>query len=780
MKLFSELKRRNVLRMAAFYLAAAWLLMQVVDVLEGPLPLPDWIGGAVLAVLAVGFPIALIVSWFWDITPEGVVRDADLPEGQPSIAASGRRTDFVIIAMLAAAVLLLLVWDPPTSGDDAITVLPFESMSGPDEAPFSEGVSIELQTLLAQLRKFKVKLPPEKDILSRFSDVPTLAREMNVRWVLKGSVRRAESRVRISAQLIDADDDSAIAWSNVFDRDLSAANLFAIQTEIARKIASELRIVFDESAEQRLAAPPTQNTEAYSAYLLGRQRLTDGTVAAVADAVEQFALAIELDPQFANAYSGLADACFTYRGVSGAQSNEHCPSSSAGREQLARKALELDPESGEAWISLGHEMRLQAIPTPERVRNEGWPKIREELQEAVAAVEHGLELDPTLSHGYAWLADNLIWYHVYPDPPFGWIKAWQSGRWETVLDRGLEVDPLSLGLHRRKVWYPVRVGSKDEAMWHARRIIEIAPDSPRGYEVVGGLEWDLNGRVDESVHWWSKTMAIDPQDPTFPGDISDAYAMLGDPDMALAYLDLAKALSAPGNPSILEDQIRIQLVAGRVDARQVADMLASLSESQSTNDFMPSLGLRVFVDLALGRPEDALARIETFSPRGPGWRGGDYEVAHQCLDASEIPEELPHCPDALVRVYQELGDHEAAQALSDAIVRRGQSMVDSIPNYDVWNWGFAGSLATAGRTDEALDMLENLVASGWRREGRFWLCCNVAYDAIRDHSRFRAIAATIEADMAQQLENVRDMQRRGEVPTLEEVRALIASIQENG
>jgi TolB-like protein len=778
-KLFSELQRRNVLRMAAFYVAAAWLVMQVVDVLEDPLSLPDWIGGAVLAVLAVGFPIALIVSWFWDITPEGVVRDADLPEGQPSIAASGRRTDFVIIAMLAAAVLLLLFWDPPTSGDDAITVLPFESMTGPDEAPFSEGVSIELQTLLAQLRKFKVKLPPEKEILSRFSDVPTLAREMNVRWVLKGSVRRAESRVRISAQLIDVADDSAIAWSNVFDRDLSAANLFAIQAEIARKIAGELRVVVDESEEQRLAAPPTQNTEAYSAYLLGRQRLTDGKVAAVADAVEQFALAIELDPQFANAYSGLADACFTYRRVSGGQSNEHCPSSSAGREQLARKALELDPESGEAWISLGRSIWEQAIPTPQRVRDKGLPKIREEFNEAVAAFEHGLELNPTLSYGYGQLARNLIWLHVYPEVPSGWIKAWQSGRWEEILDKGLEADPLSVELHGKKTWYPIWVRSKDEAMWHARRMIEIAPDSPSGYSAVGSLEWYLNGRVDESIRWTSKAVAIDPQSPSFPQEISSAYATLGDPDMALAYLDLAKALSAPGNQSILEDQIWIQLVTGQVDAHEVADMLASLSESESTIDFVPSLELRIFVDLAIGRPEDVLARIKTFSPSGPGFRGGDYEVALRCMEANKIPEDLPGCSSDFVRIYQELGDHEAAQALSDAIVRQEKLWVEGVPLADAYKFGYARSLATAGRTDEALDMLENLVASG-SRESRRWLCCDVSFDAIRDHPRFRAMVDTIEADMEQQLENVREMQRRGEVPTLDEVRALIASIQEDG
>jgi hypothetical protein len=143
-----------------------------------------------------------------------------------------------------------------------------------------------------------------------------------------------------------------------------------------------------------------------------------------------------------------------------------------------------------------------------------------------------------------------------------------------------------------------------------------------------------------------------------------------------------------------------------------------------------------------------------------------------------------NCPADLVRVYQKLGDHRAEQALSDAILRRGQFFVDEYPV--VWHQLYhAGALATAGRTDAALDVLENLVSSGWRGDNynkhlSFILCCDVVFDAIRDHERFQAIAATIKADMVQQLENVREIERRGEIPTLEEVNALIASAQESG
>ena len=171
--------------------------------------------------------------------------------------------------------------------------------------------------------------------------------------------------------------------------------------------------------------------------------------------------------------------------------------------------------------------------------------------------------------------------------------------------------------------------------------------------------------------------------------------------------------------------------------------------------------LAVFVDLAVGRPGDALARMESYSP--------------ECPDPKNFSR-TENCPIELVRIYQELGDHESEQALGDAIVRRHRLLEDESPVPVVW-WELngAGALAAVGQTDSALDLLENLVSSGWRgdydNDMRFVLCCDVSFDAIRDHDRFRAIIATIEADMARQLENVRAMERKGELPTLEEVRA---------
>jgi len=760
MRVFPELRRRNVLRMAVLYAVAAWLVLQVAEVLIGLGVLPEHTGRWVLVGLAVGFPFALIFSWFFEITPEGLSLEKDVPAGQSITRATGRRMDFVIIAILAAG-LILFAWDkwwPRGPQALSIAVLPFENMSAdPDQEYFSDGISEEILNLLAQIQPLKVIARTSSfSFKGKEVDIATMAQQLNVGHVLEGSVRRSGDRVRITAQLIDVKDSSHL-WSQTFDRDYDAKNLFNIQSEIARAITDRLRMTLTGEDEQRLAKVPTKNTEAYAAYLLGRQRLTDRKVDQLADAVEQFARAIELDPQFAGAYSGLVDACNLFVAYSGGHNHEQCPPSPAGREQLARKALELDPESGEAWTSLGEAIWEQADGSSLESR----PKFLE----AIAALDRGLALNPTLSQGYHWLAVVHQFIVVYPDPPRGWIEAWQAGVWESIYDKGLEVDPLSINLHKMKALYPLISKSKEEAIWHGHRLVEIAPDSPRGYEALGEQAWGLKGRIDESIRWLSEGAEIDPQQPEFPKSMGRAYSALGDPEMALAYFDLARALTASDNKSaqdqMLVEQAVIRLVSGNEDGAQVSELQAPPIESTSFRN----LGFGVFIDLATGKPANALARVETIRPK--------------CLAAKSPPEEyFGLCPTELVRVYQELGDYVTAQALGDANVQVSKLWFDGYPD-DGARLNHAGELATAGRTDEALDVLEKLFSSGYRGNYdyflRFTLYFDVSFDAIRDDPRFQALVATIEADMAQQLEDVREMQRRGEVPTLDELKARIAS-----
>jgi len=758
MRVFSELKRRNVLRMAVLYVVAAWLVMQVAEVLIGLGAFPEHTGRWVLVALAIGFPVALIFSWFFEITPEGLSLEKDVPQGQSITQATGRRMDFVIIAILSAGLILFAYdkWWPRGPEQLSIAVLPFANMStDPEQDYFSDGISEEILNLLAQIQPLKVIARTSSfSFKGKEVDIATMAQQLHVRHILEGSVRKAGNRVRITAQLIDAQDSTHL-WSQTFDRDYSAENLFFIQSEIARTITDRLRMTLTGEDEQRLTNVPTKNTEAYAAYLLGRQRLTDRKVDGLADAVTQFARAIELDPQFAGAYSGLVDACYLYDPYSGGQNIELCPPAGAEREQLARKALELDPESGEAWISLGAAIKEQADGTLESM-----PKLRE----AIAAYERGLELNPTLSQGYHWLGHAHQYIFLYPDPPRGWIEAWKAGVWESFYDRGLEIDPLSIPLHMMKSFYPLVSKSKEEAIRHGHRLIEIAPDSPRGYETLADRAWELKGRIDESIRWTNKARETDPKQYVFPLMMGRAYSALGDVDMALAYFDLLKGFAAPDNQTfqdgLLVEQAIIRLVSGERSAPQVSEVPALPTRATS----WVARHFRIFADLTMGKPAEALAQIEV------NFLG--------CSTSDPIEEQIEHCPNELVRVYQALGSNTAAQDLADGLVRTWKIWADEYPD----NGGrtdYVGTLTIAGRTDEALDLLENLVSSGWRGDSnrclRYMLYFDVNFDAIRDDERFQAIVTTIEADMAQQLESVHEMQRRGEVPTLEELQAEIAT-----
>jgi len=194
-----------------------------------------------------------------------------------------------------------------------IAVLPFADLSPDgDQEYFSDGISEELLNILAQIESLKVIARHSSfSFKGQNVDIPTIAAKLDVSYLLEGSVRRSGDRVRITAQLIDATDSSHL-WSEAYDREYSAENLIEIQCEIARAITGQLRMKLTGEDEERLTRVPTDSTEAYAAYLLGRERLKNRKVAELAEAVQQFALSIELDPQFAAAYAGLADACALY------------------------------------------------------------------------------------------------------------------------------------------------------------------------------------------------------------------------------------------------------------------------------------------------------------------------------------------------------------------------------------------------------------------------------------------------------------------------------------
>lgn len=362
MSLLAELKRRNVVRVAVLYVITAWVVLQLADVLVGVLDLPHWAGRLVLALLALGLPIALVFAWVYEITPQGLRRQRDLPRGRSAAAATRRKLDIGIGVVAVTAILLILVDRlipehavPPASGGAAtlaavearsIAVLPFADMSQEkDQEYFADGLSEELMSLLARVEDLRViGRTSAFQFKGRREDLRTIGRTLGVAHILDGSVRKSGRNLRITAQLIRAADGSQL-WSATYNRELR--EIFALQGEIADAVVAALRL--------RLAAPDSlpgragRDFEAYDQYLLGKYQLDLRTPESLDAALAHFQAALARDPRDALAWVGLAE---TYSARAGHSSQMPLQEGYERARDAVERALGLDPALAAAYATL--------------------------------------------------------------------------------------------------------------------------------------------------------------------------------------------------------------------------------------------------------------------------------------------------------------------------------------------------------------------------------------------------------------------------------------------
>jgi TolB-like protein/Tfp pilus assembly protein PilF len=375
----AELKRRNVIRVAVFYLAASWLVLQVTDVLSSLLALPKAVGHFMVVLVAIGLPVALAVAWVYELTPEGLRRDTEQELDPAARKLVARKLNLITIAIALLAIAAVLVdrylpereaataqgasTPPAVAGDaqKAIAVLPFVNQSSdPEQEYFSDGVAEEILNLLGRVEGLRVT-----SRTSAFSfkgqqvSLPEIAAKLGVGYLIEGSVRRADDRIRVSARLIDVGADRQL-WSQDYERRLD--DVFAIQSEVAAEVAKALKIAMGAEEFASIGRAPTGNLDAWQRFLRSRQLLRDRRT--ISDLQEALALAegaIELDPDFARAHSlralilllrplwGSGKIEFEMQRASGATAEQierlEADWSEAMRE--ASLALQLDPKLGE-------------------------------------------------------------------------------------------------------------------------------------------------------------------------------------------------------------------------------------------------------------------------------------------------------------------------------------------------------------------------------------------------------------------------------------------------
>ena len=414
MSLFAELKRRNVFRVGIAYLVAAWLLLQLTDVLTELLELGPEVGKIVIVLLIVGFVPALIFAWAFEMTPDGVKREKDVDRSQSVTPQTGRTLDRAIIAMLvlvaayfiyearfmqrsepaaqseAAAVTPTAPSESPATAPAepvsaptasreraSIVVLPFVNMSAdPEQEYFSDGLSEEILNALAGIENLRV-ISRTSAFAFKGKDlgIPEIARQLDVSHVLEGSVRTAGDSVRITAQLIEVDSDSHL-WSEAYSRKLE--NIFEIQEEISRAIAGQLQV---RLAGDAAPARPTENLAAYQLYLRGRALYQGRGVEQLHSAVRLLQQALELDPGFAAAEANLAAAAMVLSYNLDEGFIEYRELSAAAAE----RALALDPDNGLA-----------------RAVNGLMASSRLDFELAISELDRAIALNPNESNSLLW------------------------------------------------------------------------------------------------------------------------------------------------------------------------------------------------------------------------------------------------------------------------------------------------------------------------------------------------------------------------------------------
>ncbi len=351
MSFIKELKRRNVIRVAIAYAIVAWVLIEVTSTVFPILSLPDWSVILVTAILLIGFPVALILAWAFELTPEGIKPEKEVDRSESITHVTGRKLDFVIIAVLVLAVVVfavdrfILESDTGPEGvtnevQPSVAVLPFADMSpDKDQEYFSDGIAEELLNQLTKLRGLHVAGRTSSfSFKNKNEDLRVIGEKLNVAHIVEGSVRKAGNRVRITVQLVKASDGYHL-WSQTYDRDLN--DIFAIQEETAKAVANALSITLGVG-EGDLGVGGTRNFEAYDAYLAGVALVNQLGRESYSRAIVQFEKAVALDPEFANAWGTLAS---TYQFAADIYISERAPEFSKKSEAAAFRAIELAPEA---------------------------------------------------------------------------------------------------------------------------------------------------------------------------------------------------------------------------------------------------------------------------------------------------------------------------------------------------------------------------------------------------------------------------------------------------
>jgi TolB-like protein/Tfp pilus assembly protein PilF len=731
----AELRRRNVLRVAAAYALVAWIIIEAGSVLLPTFGASQAVFQVYVIVVAIGFFVSVVLAWIFEITPEGVKRDRNIDQRDQANARSKSPMNYLIIGLLALALGVSITFNVTgvRNGEapveqtfeekPAIAVLPFTSLSNePDNAVFADGIHGDILTQLANIGSCKViSRSSVMEYRNTTKNVRQIGDELDVGSVLQGSVQRVGDNVRINVQLVDAKNDVNI-WARTYDRQLTAENIFDIQTEISGAIADALETTLTPAEQVRMATKPTSDLRAYSAYVSGRDDLSLRRLETLRSAREHFRQAIEYDPGYAAAYAGLAESVLLLE-------NNHQALPQAEAFAIVRanlqKALELDPDLADAYAVKG------------LLESKVWQQTRvgQGNVEAEAAFRRAIELNPNHASAYMW---------------FAMLRDGEERDEEAIelFQRSMELDPLGrIPFTNLPMLYAQR-GQSDEAIRLWLKAMQVHPEWPMPQlylaQHLAGL-----GRLDESMAWIEQASAL-ADDPVVDLFTVRLYVAFGDTEKAV---ELLKTLPAEHQLARYMDGLVLLLNFDFQGALDYFSAIAASEEPGQSSEFPAQVAAQIAI------ATDDLDKAREFVLIDEPILLEDAELK---VDKFTLPAVI-----RLAYISQRQGDSGYARELLLAAL----PVVRDLPRLGWFGQGIqeVRILALLGRREDALDALRRLVDDGFRNPvlTDLWSLEEDPFLAIlRDDERFTAILDEVDRSMQQMYDRVLQAERSGDWSSL--------------
>jgi TolB-like protein len=722
---FTELRRRNVLRLAATYALVAWILIEAGSVLLPTFGVPEWFFRVYVLVIMGGFVVSLVLAWVFEVTPDGVKLDSEVDRSKQAPRKSGR-WNAIIIALLVLALGVSMTLNVTGMRDQgvpeeqiaateapSVAVLPFTNRSpDPENQFFADGIHDDLLTRLADIESLRVisrtSVNEYRDTTKNLRDIGA---ELDVTTIVEGAVQRSGSQVRITVQLIDAATDEHL-WADSYDRELTTQNLFAIQSEISTQIATALQAALTPEEELRLAAIPTKSIEALSYYTAGRNNLYLRRFDTLQEARRQFNQAIEIDPEYAQAYAGLAETVLVtmtnHRSIDPAEAYDLASAA-------IDKALELDDQLAEAHAVNGLLKYSQWSST----------RVGRGNVEAAESFERAIQLNPNLSNAYVW---------------FSSLRE-SEGDYDTaveLLNKAMRVDPLHRIAYVNLPGFYVMQGKPEKALHLLVKAMDIFPDWATPYQYMSNQLMGL-GRLDEAIAWMYLAQTL-TDDPLIKFAVMGAFVEFGELETIREF----------GRQFPVDHPMY-----------RMGDAYLRFTDSDYSGTIAALEGLEPSTEIE-SKFAYPLMSMSALMMR-------DYDKAEQYLltanplltsdTATGVDRKNFRSAILLAYMYQQTGDNRRAERL----LAKAERVISQMHRIGIGGYGISdvNILALRGRNDAALDALREAIDAGFVSLLSFdmWtLDQNPMINMLRNDERFKAM----KLELDRKIEVMRDNVERAE------------------